>query len=358
MQHFELNDEQSQILDTTRKFVADVVEPAALEHDEHRTFVQGSIDGLAELGLFGLPIAEEAGGFGLGTLSLVVAIEELAKGCGSTARLLTGQCVCGKVLEGLEAGTDALEKLVGGEALGAFVGLEHGITATADGDGLRLDGTAELVTGAGKAGMLVVAARTADGEAVVAVVDAANATVEDVPAVGFHAAAPAKVSFAGTSAPAVARGADAEAAIARGETTAWIAGAATAVGTGFASIEAARRHTAERIAFGKPLAKQQAVAHKLVESRRAVDAARHQTWHAARLADLGDAGVRDAALHARLSAVDAALRAADEAIQSHGGYGYTVEYHVERHYRDMQMLETLEHGAEWMRDALVASVLA
>ena len=91
MQNYDLTDEQSQILDTTRKFVADVAGPAALDHDEHRNFVRGSIDGIAELGLFGLPVAEEAGGFGLGMLSFVVAIEELAKGCGSTARPFSGR---------------------------------------------------------------------------------------------------------------------------------------------------------------------------------------------------------------------------------------------------------------------------
>src|SRR5690606_19623568 len=112
---------------------------------------------------------------------------------------------------------------------------------------------------------------------------------------------------------------------------------------------------AERVAFGKPLLQQQAVAHKLVEAARRTEAARHLTWHAARLADAGE-DAAEAASRARLTAIDALLFAADEGIQVHGGYGFTVEYHVERHYRDAKTLEVLEGGTLRLRDALAGSV--
>ena len=108
--------------------------------------------------------------------------------------------------------------------------------------------------------------------------------------------------------------------------------------------------------IGKLLA-QEAVVRKLVECRRQSEAARHLTWHAARLADLGQDGV-DAALQARLLAVDAMVTAADEAIQIHGGYGYTVEYHVERHYRDGKTLEVLDGGASDLLNRLGARQFA
>ena len=82
-----------------------------------------------------------------------------------------------------------------------------------------------------------------------------------------------------------------------------------------------------------------------------MDAARHLTWHAARLCDLGQDGVA-AAMQARIAACDAMVFAADESIQIHGGFGYTVEYHVERHYRDGKTLEVLDGGSERLRDRL------
>ena len=356
MQHFQLNDEQDQIRDTVAKLAAESIEPVALEHDEHRTFVQGSLDALGELGLFGMAVSEEAGGAGFGMLSLVVATEELAKVCGSSARLLQIEAgACAKALEGLETGAELLGQIAMGEALVGFVGPDAGVVAT---EGGSLDGLAPLVTGGAKASSFLVAARTADGESVLASVGADQCQVDEVLSLGFRATAPAKVALTGVSATVLAHGADADAAIERALVAAWIGGGALAVGTGLASIEASRRHTAERIAFGKPLQKQQAVAHKLVESARRVDAARHQVWHAARLLDGEADGVRDAALRARLTACEAVIEAADEAIQVHGGYGFTVEYHVERHYRDTQTLATLEYGADWMKDQLAVAVLS
>jgi len=211
-----------------------------------------------------------------------------------------------------------------------------------------------VVTAAGEAGSLVVAARTEDGAAMLFVIPADAARVEAVPALGFRACAPASVAFDGVTVGGyVVRGAEADAAIRRAGDAACLGGAALGVGMASASIELARRHAEERIAFGKPLARQQAVRHKLVESRRRMATARALTWQAARAADAG-ADVTELALMARLSGVDAALHAADEAIQIHGGFGYTVEYHVERHYRDAKTLEVLEGGANAQRDALMA----
>jgi alkylation response protein AidB-like acyl-CoA dehydrogenase len=120
-----------------------------------------------------------------------------------------------------------------------------------------------------------------------------------------------------------------------------------------AALRLTARHAGERIAFGKPLTAQQAVAHKLVEVRRRNEAARHLTYHAARLRDAGE-DARAAAMLAKIEAIDAAVLAADEGVQIHGGYGYVVEYHVERYYRDAKTLEVLEGGIEFLRDQLAA----
>jgi alkylation response protein AidB-like acyl-CoA dehydrogenase len=355
--NFSLSEEQTMILDTVRKFAVDHVEPKALEHDEHGTFVRGSFDSLGELGMLGIPVSEASGGAEMGLLSMVVALEELGRVCGSTARLLLSQsALCGIALEGhAEA-----EAVAGGEKLGAFVGLEAWVTATASGDGFTLSGAAALVTAATEADLVVVAARTAEGEVVLACIDAAAVERAPVQALGFRATAPGSITLDGVvvaAAAVVARGAEAQQTLDRVHVAACIGAGAIAVGTAEASRKIATAHAKERIAFGKPLARQQAVALKLADAARATQAARHLVYHAARLADAGRAA-RITADMARLAAIEAAVFASDEAIQILGGYGFTVEYHVERHYRDSKTLEVMEGGAEQLRDEIAALALA
>ena len=355
--NFQLSEEQSMILDTVRKFVQDSVAPEALERDEHRQFARGSFDGLAELGMLGLPISEANGGAELGMLSFVVALEELSKVCGASARLMlvhTG--LCGRAIDGIE-GERAMKlagKIAAGEVLLSFVGLEFEIQATPAADGFTLGGSAALVTAATEADVLVVAATDAGGMPLLLAVEADTVQVEATPALGFRASAPGCVTFDATAVrkdQILASGDAARAALDRADLSAWIGGGSIAVGLAAASIEASRRHASERVAFGKTLDKQQAVAHKLAESQRATQAARHMVYHAARLADAGENATQDARM-ARVTALDAAILASDEGVQVHGGYGYTVEYHVERFYRDAQTLRVLDGSVEQLMDQI------
>lgn len=346
MHNLQLSDDQTLVLDTVTKFVQDAVAPAAQERDEHRHFAGDEFRGLAELGLFAMPVPEDRGGAGMGSLPFAASCEEIGAHSGSLARLLTAQVQCAAALASV--GADAMEPVATGSSVAAFVGLEHGI-ALANG---KLTGKAELVPAAGEAALLVVAAR--DGQDVVlAVVEAGQCKRTALRALGFASAAPARVEFANANATVVARGKDAAAAIATAERLGQIGSAAACVGGGRASVQLAKKHASERIAFGKPLLVQQAVARKLVESQRAVDAARQLVYHAARLLDLGQ-DAEAAAMQARIAAVDACVLAADEGIQIHGGFGYTVEYHVERHYRDAKATEVLDGGNERFKDRLAA----
>ena len=184
---------------------------------------------------------------------------------------------------------------------------------------------------------------------------------EAITPLGFRASAAGKVTLievrAGSDA-CMAQGDEAREALGRAELAATIGGGALAIGFATAAIECSVRHTHERIAFGKPLFKQQAVAHKMVEARRMTAGARHLVWHAARQLDLGSsfAACRETACMAKLNAVEAAVVAADEGIQVHGGYGYVVEYHVERHYRDAKALEVMDHDANSLRDGLASAM--
>jgi alkylation response protein AidB-like acyl-CoA dehydrogenase len=347
MHNLQLTDDQTLIVDTVRKFVQDTVEPHVLERDERRESARAELAGLGELGLFGLPVPESDGGVGLGLLPLVAACEEIGAVSASLARLLATQVQCATALA--RAGGGPLGDVLGGGKVAAWIGVEHGATR-ADG---RLTATCELVPGAAEADVLVVAVRDGGGASLFAI-DAARTQRTGLRTLGLASAAPARVLLAATEVTALAEGAAAEAAIGAAEVVGWIAAAATCVGTGRAAVTLSHRHARERIAFGKPLLAQQAVARKLVESRRAIDAARHLAYHAARLADRGD-DASGAAIMARIAATDAAVAAADEGIQIHGGFGYTVEYHVERHYRDAKTIEVLDGGNERLKDRLAAT---
>ena len=357
--NFQLSEEQDMIRDTVNRFVQDTVVPKALEHDEHRRFVTHSFEGLAELGILGLPISEANGGAELGMLSFVVALEELSEACGASARLLlvhTG--LCGRAVDGIE-GDRAKElagKIAAGEVLSSFVGPEFKIQAAPAPDGFTLGGSAALVTAATEAGVLIVAAIDADDTPLLFSVEPAHANIEPTAALGFRASAPGRVTFDATAVSKdqiLACGDTARAAFDRADLSAWIGAGAIAVGLAAASIEASRRHAAERVAFGKTLDKLQAVAHKLVESQRLTQAARHMVYHAARLADAGEDATQDARM-ACLTGLEAAILASDEGIQIHGGYGYTVEYHVERFYRDAQTLKVLDGSTEALMDQIAA----
>ncbi len=346
MHNLQLTEDQDLIVDTVRKFVATAVAPTAQELDEHRAFARTGFDGFAELGLFGLVVGEAHGGAGMGFLPWVASLESIGAHSSALARLWIGQMQSALALE--VAGGDGLDGIVAGSTLASFVGLEHGLRV-ANG---RLVGGAELVPAGNEAQAFVIAAM-ADGKPVLVTVAAAGLERTMLRCLGLASAGCARVVFDGAPATTVATGEVAGSAIARAQFAGWLGVAATAVGGGLACVAVSRKHAGERIAFGKPLLAQEAVVRKLVESRRQVDAARHLLWHAARLADLGQDGV-EAALQARLAAVEAMINAADEAIQIHGGYGYVVEYHVERHYRDGKTLEVLDGGAEDLRNRLAA----
>lgn len=350
MHNLQLTEDQEMVVDTVRKLVADTVAPKVQELDEHRTFAREWFDGLAELGVYAVSISEDKGGAGMGLLPYVAALESVGEQSGSLARLWIGQMQAALALE--QVGGDLLDEVAAGAKLASFVGCEHGFTLQ---DG-KLHGTAELLPAAMQADVFMVAAVDGDQKALV-VVDAAACAREELQGLGLNSAACGSVRCEGVAATTLTTGEAAEHGIERAELAAALGVAAASIGGGNGSIEASKKHAGERIAFGKPLLVQQAVQRKLVESGRAVSAARQLTWHAARLADLGQPAA-EAAFEARIAAVDAVVLASDEAIQIHGGFGYTVEYHVERHYRDGKTFEVLDGGNEVMRDRLAAAQFA
>jgi alkylation response protein AidB-like acyl-CoA dehydrogenase len=350
MHNLQLTEDQEMVVDTVRKLVVDAVTPKVQELDEHRGFAREWFDALAELGVYGLSVSEEKGGAGMGMLPFVAALESIGAQSSSLARLWIGQMQAALVLE--DTGSDLLDEVAAGDKLVTFAGREYGFTVA----GGKLTGKALMVPAAMEADLMIVAAT--DGDATVLVsVEAGACERSALRGLGLNSAACGAVTCEGVAATVLASGDDASTAIDRAELTAWLGVAGASVGGAFGSIEAAKKHASERIAFGKPLLVQQAVQRKLVECGRAVAAARQLAWHAARVTDLGECA-RDTAMQARIAAVDAMVLAADESIQIHGGFGYTVEYHVERHYRDGKTLEVLDGGNDSLRDRLAAATFA
>lgn len=350
MHNLQLTEDQEMVVDTVRKLVADAVSPKVQELDEHRGFAREWFDALSELGVHGLSISEEKGGAGMGLLPFVAALESIGEQSGSLSRLWIGQMQAALALE--DAGGDLLDEVAAGAKLVTFVGPEHGFTY-ADGS---LSGSATMVAAGLEADVLLVAAKEG-GAAVLVSVEGAACTRTALRGLGLNSAACGEIVCEAVAATAVVTGEAASTAIDRAELVAWLGVAAACVGGGVGSIEASKKHAGERIAFGKPLLVQQAVQRKLVECGRAVEAARQLVWQAARLADLGQCA-KETAMQARIAAVDAMVLAADEAIQIHGGFGYTVEYHVERHYRDAKTFEVMDGGSDHLRDRLAAMQFA
>jgi alkylation response protein AidB-like acyl-CoA dehydrogenase len=132
--------------------------------------------------------------------------------------------------------------------------------------------------------------------------------------------------------------------------------AAQAVGIGRAALEASLKYAAQRETFGRPLARHQAIQFKLADMAVDIDAARLLTLRAAALKDHGLPCTRESAM-AKLFAAEAAMRAATEAVQVHGGYGYTKEFKVERYFRDAKITEIYEGTSEIQRLVIANQVL-
>ena len=369
-----LNEEQEMIRDTARKFAEDVLAPIAIEIDRDMRFPVETFKQMGELGFMGLPIAEELGGAGLDYTSYCLALEELAKVCGSTALSLEAHIsLCTYLIA--EFATEEQKKkyvppLASGEHIGSFAltepnaGSDSGgtqTTARKDGDHYVLNGRKAFITNANYAQTFVVTART-DLTAEVGTKGISALIVErDTPGLVIEKGEE-KLGMRGSDwGNLVFEDCRVPCANLMGEENKGfqffmktldagrVAIAALSLGLAEGAYNRALQYAQERMAFGKPLAKQQAVAFKLAEMATRIECSRHLVMHGLRLKDQGgDNFVKEAAM-AKIVASECASYCADEAIQILGGYGYVSEYHVERIYRDAKLCEIGEGTSEICR---------
>ncbi len=375
--HFELTPEQREIQSLARDFAQAEIEPHAGDWDREHRFPEELYPKLAELGLMGVCVPEEYGGAGADFVSYILVLEELSRadaGVGVTVAVHTSAVA----LPILRFGSDEqrarfVPPLARGEVLGAFAltepeaGSDAGslrASAVPDDGGWRISGTKRFISTARHAGTFVFFARTdpassGAGGVSAFVLDAGQVRVtRDEEKLGLNSTT--------TSDLVVDTHVDGDRLLGdegKGFTIAMatldggrIGIAAQAVGIAQAAYEAAREYALERRQFGKAIAEQQAIQHKLANMSTEIDAARLLVLRAAWLKEQGRPHTEEGA-KAKLYASEVARRQTAEAIQIFGGYGYTKEFPVERYYRDAKITEIYEGTSEIQRLVIARSLL-
>jgi short-chain 2-methylacyl-CoA dehydrogenase len=373
---FDLTDEQRAIQRLARDFADGEVRPVAEELDREHRFPYEIVGKLAELGLMGIPYPHEYGGGGADSLAYALAIEELARVDSSVAITVAAHTSLG-TYPIYAFGNDAqkrelLPRLCSGAALWSFgltepeAGSDAGnvrTTAVLEDGHWRVDGAKQFITNAGTdiSGGVTITARTGPDEIsnIMIPTGTAGYTVEPpYRKMGWNASDTRPLAFDGARVP------EANLLGARGrgfhqflETLdgGRIGVAAMGVGLAQGALDEALAYAKERRAFGKPISKYQAIQAKLADMSTEIEAARLLTYKAAVLKDRGERFGLTAA-QAKLKTGRLAVKAADEAVQIHGGYGYIEEYPVCRFYRDAKIL-TIGEGTDEVQQLVIARAL-
>ncbi len=378
----ELSPEQEEFRKIVRAFAEEVVAPRAEEMDRAGALDPVVLDQMAGMGLFGLPFPEEVGGMGADYTTLCLAIEELARVDSSVAITLEAAVGLGAMpiwrYGSAEQHQRWLRPLAAGEQLAAFGLTEPGggsdagalaTRATLDGDEWVIDGTKALITNAGldRSGLVTVAAVTGqrpDGRNEITTIIVPTGTPgyrvgRSYRKVGWHASDTRELVFESCRVPVANTLGERGAGLANFLRTleeGRVAVAALATGLCQGCVDESTRYARERQAFGQPIAGFQAIAFKIADMRAAIDAARLLTYRSAWRKDQGMPYTTEAAV-AKLRASETAVDVAREAIQVHGGYGYTKEYPVERMMRDAKICEIGEGTSEIQRMVIARHLL-
>ncbi|HMR03026.1 MAG TPA: acyl-CoA dehydrogenase [Candidatus Competibacter phosphatis] len=374
-----LTPEQEMIRDTLRHFARERLAPNAAEWERSRTFPREALADLADLGVMGMVVPERWGGAGLDYLSMVLAIEEIAAGHGATSTIVCVQnsLACGITLN---YGNDAqkeryLTRLARGEWLGCFCLTEPHTgsdaaalrtTARRDGDHWVLNGTKQFIT-TGKEGQLAIVFAVTDPSAgkkgiscFLVPTDTPGYIVARLEEkMGQHASDTAQILFENCRIPVEnllgQAGEGYKIALSNLE-AGRIAIGAQSVGMARAAFEAAVGYAKEREAFGVPIVQHQAVLFRLADMATQIEVARQMIWHAASLRDANRPCLKEASM-AKLFASEMAERVCSDAIQIHGGYGYSTDFPVERIYRDVRVTQIYEGASDIQRLVIGLAVL-
>lgn len=366
--NFDFSEEQIMIRDTARAFAQDEIAPSAVDRDLHAEFPTEIVRKMGELGFMGMMVSPQWGGAGMDTISYVLAMEEISKVDASVGVIMSvnNSLVCW----GLEHyGSDEIKTrllmpLAQGKKLGAFClsepeagsdATQQHTTAEKVGDHWVLNGMKNWITNGTTSDVYIVLAQTDRTKAHKGITaflvewgmeGFSRGKKEDK--LGIRSSDTCALSLTNVKVPE----ANVLGEVGQGFKIAMetlnggrIGIASQALGIAAAAYEAARDYSKERKAFGKPIADLQAIQFKISDMNVKLDGARLLTLRAARLKDLGQRYVKEAAM-AKLYSSKVAVENALEAIQVHGGYGYVREYKVERYLRDAKITEIYEGTSE------------
>jgi len=374
-----LSDEQGMIQRVARDFAEREVAPKARELDRAGRWPTELVKKLGELGLMGVAVPTEQGGAGADNVAYALAIEEVSRGCASVGVIMSvnNSLVCDPLMG---FATDSqkkefLEPLSSGKLLGCF-GLTEPASgsdaahmetvAEKSGNGWILNGSKNWITNGPHADLILVFAahdRSLGPKGVTAfIVPKGTPGYNPQPhdeKLGIHAAHSCTVFFENCNVPVSQQLGD----VGMGFKIAMktldggrIGIASQAVGIARAAFEKARDYSKQRKAFGSLVSEKQAIQFMLADMATEIDAARLLTLRAATMKDKGVRHTSESAV-AKLFASEMATRVTHKALQIHGGYGYSKEFDVERHYRDARITEIYEGTSEIMRIVIAAHAL-
>lgn len=377
---FTFTDEQEQIRRAVRDFVTQEVKPHVMEWDEAQYFPRHLWNGLGELGLTGVLFPEEYGGAGLGYVEYALIIEEIARIDGSIGLSVAAHnSLCTNHI--YQYGTEDQKRrfvtpLAKGEKLGAWALTEPSsgsdasglkTTAVKSGNTWILNGSKNFITHGASGDVCVVLAitdREMRSRGITAfVVEGGTPGYtggRKENKLGMRASETSVINFDNCVVPEDhilgERG--------RGFVNAMqildggrISIAALALGIAQGAYEAALKYSMERVQFGNPIFDYQAIQFKLADMATQIDAARLLIYRAAAMKDAKKQTTRESAM-AKLFASEIAVKVCEEAIQIHGGYGYTKEYPVEKFWRDSKLCTIGEGTSEVQRLVIARQLVA
>jgi alkylation response protein AidB-like acyl-CoA dehydrogenase len=377
---FSLSAEQKQIREMVAEFVDEEIKPRASEIDETDEFPRDLVGEMGELGLMGMPFPEEYGGAGLDYHSYAIGLAEIARGSGGLGTVVAAHTsLAGNMI--YEFGNEDqkemyLTPLAEGREVGAFALSEAGAgsdvpametRAEQDGDEYVIDGGKLWISNGSVADTVTLFAKTDP--------DAGNKGIssfivrpeEDD---GFHVEGTehklgdkgcptAELRFDGMRIPESRRlGEEGEGFVQALKTLngGRITIAARGVGLAQAALDDAREYANERKQFGQKIGEFQTIKHKLADMDTKLSAARLLMHQAADKKMRGEEFIKEAA-QAKLYSSEISREVANEAVQIHGGYGYTTDFNVERYYRDAKLNEIYEGTSEILRNTIGDKVL-
>jgi len=377
---FRLSAEQQLLRASVREFAEAEIRPHVMEWDETQHFPMELLPKLADLGLLGIQFDEEYGGAAMSAVDYCICIEEVARVCPAIALSVAahnGLCSAHIAMFGTaDQKRTFLPRLIRGEALGAWGLTEAG--AGSDAAGMRttatrrdgdwvLNGSKNFITHGRIGGVMVVIAvtdRTLGHRGISAFIvehgTPGMSAGKKENKLGMRASDTSEVIFTDCRIPAgQLLGAEGQGFVNTLQVldAGRIGIAALSVGLAQGAYEAARDYARERRQFAQPIAAFQAIQWKLADNATRIEAARLLTYRAAYLKDVGVRTTRESSM-AKLFASEAAVKAADDCVQIHGGYGFVKDYPAEKYFRDVKLLTIGEGTSEIQRLVIARQLLA